>query len=90
MTTNRAPHGAESEESLMSAHIHSALRYRLTLPAWLIAVALAVALALVVAALVADPNGPTGSPASAGAQPTTRTLPQQETTCVDASVVGHC
>ena len=74
----------------MSAHIHSALRYRLTLPAWLIAAAVTVALALVVAALVADPNGPSSSPASAGAQSSSPTLLQQESTCVDAAVVGHC
>ena len=74
----------------MSAHIHSALRYRLTLPAWLIAAAVTVALALVIAALIAEPNGPTDSPASVGSQPTTGTLPQQATTCVDAPIVGHC
>ena len=74
----------------MSAHMQSALRYRLTVPAWLIAIAVAAAIAIGAAALLDGSNEPTASPAAAGAQPSRTTLPQQDTVCVDSRVVGHC
>jgi hypothetical protein len=73
----------------MSAYVHSALRYRLAVPAWLLAIATAAAIAMPTIALLEGSNEPTASPASAA--PTTRTaLPQQDTVCVDSRFVGHC
>ena len=72
----------------MSAYMHSALRYRITVPAWLIAIALAAVLALGAVALLDGSAQP--APTASAAQPTRTTLPQQDTVCVDSRVVGHC
>jgi hypothetical protein len=72
----------------MSAYVHSALRYSLPVPAWLLAVALATAIAIGVAALVDGSDRPPAAPASA--QPAGATLPQQDTVCLNSRDVGHC
>jgi hypothetical protein len=69
----------------MSAHVQSALRYRFTLPAWLLAVVIAAAIAIGAVALLGGSSGPATAPAASG----TGTQAVQPTVCVDGSV-GHC
>jgi len=66
----------------MSTRIHSALLYRLDLPAWLVAAVLAAVIAAGGLALLSAGDSP--APASAGSAPIA------PTTCVDSTVVGHC
>jgi hypothetical protein len=73
----------------MSAYAHSALRYRLAVPVWLLAIAAAAAIAMPTIALLEGSNRPTASPASA-AQTTRAALRQQDTVCLDSRLVGHC
>ena len=77
----------------MAAYVQSALRYRLTLPAWLLAIAIAAALALTVVGLTRGTGDPGMQPSAAGAtsiQTKSATLSKQDTVCVDNRAVGHC
>jgi hypothetical protein len=69
----------------MSAHVQSALRYRFTLPAWLLAVVVAAAIAIGAVALLGGSGSPAAAPAASGAG----VHAVQPTVCVDSSV-GHC
>jgi type II secretory pathway component PulJ len=64
----------------MSAHVHSAIRRRFTLPVWLVALAVALLAAIALAAF-ALLDGSTDQSSALSTQPIS---------CVDSSVVGHC
>jgi hypothetical protein len=68
----------------MSAHLQSALRYRLSVPALLLAAVIAAAIAIAAAALLASSDQ--ASPAGAS----THTPPLQHDTVCVSPVVGHC
>jgi hypothetical protein len=72
----------------MSAYVHSALSRRLSVPAWLVAVAITAVIALGAIALLAGSGNTTARPATA-AQPSGATL-QPATSCIDNRLVGHC
>jgi hypothetical protein len=72
----------------MSAYVHAALSHRLSVPAWLIAVAIAATIAIGAIALLDGVSDTTARPA-AGSQPTETTL-QPGTSCINNRVVGHC
>ena len=77
----------------MAAQVQSALRHRLTVPAWLIAIAIATAFALTVVALSNRSDEPIGQSSATGAtttRPSSATLSKQDTVCVDTRAVGHC
>jgi hypothetical protein len=72
----------------MSAHIQSALHYRLSLPAWLLAIVIAIAIAA--AALIAGSSEQSTPPEGANASQSTRApAPDMDPACLD-SAVGHC
>jgi hypothetical protein len=71
------------EEDPMSARIHTALLYRLAVPAWLVATLVAATIAV---ALIAALGGGSPAPTRAASGPP----PIQPTSCIDSSVVGHC
>jgi hypothetical protein len=75
----------------MSTYVPSALRHRLSVPAWLhaVVIATAVAVALAAAALL-DSSDQRLTPTAGAASSTGATPPQQHTVCVNNRLVGHC
>ena len=67
----------------MSARIHTALLYRLAIPAWLVATLVAATIAVALIAVIGSGDA---APSRAASGPP----PIQPTSCVDSSVVGHC
>jgi hypothetical protein len=66
----------------MSGYMQSAMRHRLTAPAWSVAVA-----------LLDGANqqlAPTAPAAAAPPQSTRATAPPQDAVCLDNHIVGHC
>jgi hypothetical protein len=74
----------------MSAYLQSALRYRLAVPAWLLAVAIAGAIAIGAVVLIGGSDQSAVPAAGAQAAPARATLAHQHPVCVDSRVVGHC
>ena len=69
----------------MSTRIHSAMLYRLAVPAWLLAAVIAAAIAASLFAVLDTAGDPV--PVRSAASPAYQQLP---TTCIDNTVVGHC
>jgi hypothetical protein len=65
----------------MATRIHSAALHRIAVPAWLLAVVIAAAIAACLVAVIDEAAAPA---------PVRTQAPIDPTTCVDASVVGHC
>ncbi len=65
----------------MTAHLHSALSHRFTVPAWLLAAVIAAVVALALVAVLDGPAELVASPSPA---------PAPTISCLDAAVVGHC
>jgi hypothetical protein len=72
----------------MSAYVHAALSRRLSVPAWLLAVAIAAVMAVGGIALL-DGSASTTGPPAAEAQPSGAPV-QPGTSCIDDRHVGHC
>ena len=78
----------------MSALMHSTLGRQLSVPAWLLAIAIAIAFALAIGAtaLLDGSNHQLAPPAHADAarQSTLAAPAQRDGVCLDSRVVGHC
>jgi hypothetical protein len=72
----------------MTARIHTALQYRLAVHVWVLALAIALALATIAAVALIDASSGASPEAIGSASGTS--VPQQSTSCIDSSVVGHC
>jgi hypothetical protein len=79
----------------VSARLQSAFFYRLSIPAWLIAVVIAAALAASVPVFLlgSDANSASAGTSSSAVRPDTAgnaNVGASRTSCIDNAVVGHC